>query len=443
MPRNGSGSYSLPLTFTANTDATAEDVNQQFDDIADEIQNSVAADGQTTLTGALKGAAGTVAAPGYGFAADPDCGLYRIGANNLGIAANGAKVLDIATTGLTITGVLGASGQILSADGSVAAPGYAFTNDIDCGWYRIGANNFGFACNGAKVLDVATTGLAVTGALSASGNATVTGSVTAGSLAGTAATPRRGYIDGCILSNNLADATNDIDIAAGVCRDSTNAVDIIVAAMTKRLDGDWAAGTNQGMRYSGAAIANTTYHIYAAMKADGTQDFYADPSATAATALAHLQAETGGASYAYVRRIGAILREGGTIVPFAQRGDYFLRKTLASTIVAGNPGTSAVTRTMAVPTGIKVFGDFILNVYNTAGGGVCYGLLTDLDAADDAPSATLTQAYGSSNNLSGSAPVQVWTNTSGQIRSRISFSDVNTGLRIIDRGWTDLRGKDE
>jgi microcystin-dependent protein len=38
--------------------------------------------------------------------------LYRIGANNIGVAVNGAKVLDVATTGLAVTGTLASSGAI-------------------------------------------------------------------------------------------------------------------------------------------------------------------------------------------------------------------------------------------------------------------------------------------------------------------------------------------
>jgi hypothetical protein len=49
---------------------------------------------------------GTVGAPSFTFEADADTGIYRIGANNIGVTANGAKVLDIATTGLGVTGVI-------------------------------------------------------------------------------------------------------------------------------------------------------------------------------------------------------------------------------------------------------------------------------------------------------------------------------------------------
>ena len=38
---------------------------------------------------------GTAAAPSISFASDPDTGLYRVGANNIGISAGGAQVFDI------------------------------------------------------------------------------------------------------------------------------------------------------------------------------------------------------------------------------------------------------------------------------------------------------------------------------------------------------------
>lgn len=52
---------------------------------------------------------GTVSLPGLSFISDPNTGMYRIGADNIGVAANGAKVLDIATTGLAVTGTASVS----------------------------------------------------------------------------------------------------------------------------------------------------------------------------------------------------------------------------------------------------------------------------------------------------------------------------------------------
>ena len=54
MARNGSGTYSRPVSaYTPNTDILSSDVNDEMDDMATEISNSIAADGQTTPTGNL------------------------------------------------------------------------------------------------------------------------------------------------------------------------------------------------------------------------------------------------------------------------------------------------------------------------------------------------------------------------------------------------------
>lgn len=74
---------------------------------------------------------------------------------------------------------ISATGQFLGANGTVSAPSFAFTNDTDCGWYRIGANNLGLALNGANVIDASTTTVAITGDETVSGALTVTGNIAA------------------------------------------------------------------------------------------------------------------------------------------------------------------------------------------------------------------------------------------------------------------------
>lgn len=122
---------------------------------------------------------GTVALPAYAFSGDLDSGVYRIGANNIGIGVAGAKVLDVSTTGL------GVVGTILNGDGAVGAPAFSYTADTNSGWYRIGADNLGAAVNGAKVLDVSTAGLAVTGTASSTSTNTASAFIPSGSSAPT------------------------------------------------------------------------------------------------------------------------------------------------------------------------------------------------------------------------------------------------------------------
>ena len=85
---------------------------------------------------------GTVLLPSIAFASDPDTGIYRIGANNLGVSAAGAKVLDVSATGL------GVVGTTLSGDGTVSLPSFGFTSDTNSGFYRIGADNIGLTLGG-------------------------------------------------------------------------------------------------------------------------------------------------------------------------------------------------------------------------------------------------------------------------------------------------------
>lgn len=84
------------------------------------------------------------------------------------------------------TGIKLVSGQFQSPDGTVGAPGFSFTGDLDCGWYRIGTNNIGATVAGAKVLDVSTTGLSVTGTITGNGSGLTTlnaSNISSGTLA--------------------------------------------------------------------------------------------------------------------------------------------------------------------------------------------------------------------------------------------------------------------
>lgn len=73
----------------------------------------------------------------------------------------------------------------------------------------------------------------------------------------------RSYLTGYALSNNVSDPTNDIDVAVGTTRDTTDAQDIaLTSSTTKQLDAAWAAGSAAGGLDQGS-IANATYHIHA------------------------------------------------------------------------------------------------------------------------------------------------------------------------------------
>ena len=120
-----------------------------------------ATDGNITLDD------GTAAAPALNFTNYPTTGLYSISANAIGFATSGVARAAISSTGLTVAGTITPTGSVHAAAGSVGNPSLAFNADQDTGLFAIGANNLGVAIGGAKVLDVASTGLTVTGAIGA------------------------------------------------------------------------------------------------------------------------------------------------------------------------------------------------------------------------------------------------------------------------------------
>lgn len=112
MPRNGSGSMSTPNTFVPGTTITASDHNENWTDNAAEMTNSLALDGQSTMTGPIKASNGTVAAPAITFGSDPDTGISRIDANTMAFSANGAQVMQVDPTGAEVTGDMTVSGAL-------------------------------------------------------------------------------------------------------------------------------------------------------------------------------------------------------------------------------------------------------------------------------------------------------------------------------------------
>lgn len=117
----------------------------------------------------------------------------------------------------------------------------------------------------------------------------------------------RTHISGLTYSNNVADATNDIDIAVGECVDSTNVRLMQLSAITKQSDVAWAVGTGVGGLDTGA-VGNSDYYIWVIARVDtGVVDALFSLSSTAPTMPAN---------YTLKRLIGWFKRVGGTIVVF-------------------------------------------------------------------------------------------------------------------------------
>lgn len=102
MSRNGSGTYTKVNTFTAGQTITAAGHNQNWDDIASEMTNSVAVDGQSTMTGPLKLPNGSQSAPAATFGSDTDTGIWRSSANSVAIGGGNTIAAEFTPTQVTI-----------------------------------------------------------------------------------------------------------------------------------------------------------------------------------------------------------------------------------------------------------------------------------------------------------------------------------------------------
>lgn len=156
MARNGSGTYSVPNTFTPNTTMSATEVNANFTDAGSEITNSLARDGQSSMTGPLKAADGSVGAPGISFGLDTNTGFRRASSDEMRWVAGSADVMYIDSVGkawllgavdiagaLNLQGALSGSGvadlaaiEALSSTGALKRTG-ANTWALDQGTFNI------------------------------------------------------------------------------------------------------------------------------------------------------------------------------------------------------------------------------------------------------------------------------------------------------------------
>lgn len=98
MPRNGSGSYSLPeAAFIPNTAISSAAVNSDFSDIAATLTASLARDGQGGMTAVLP-----LANLGFTYLNDPNTGMRRTAADAQSIFNGSIDVIEMTTTTVNI-----------------------------------------------------------------------------------------------------------------------------------------------------------------------------------------------------------------------------------------------------------------------------------------------------------------------------------------------------
>jgi len=450
MPRNGSGQYNL--VYDWNDDKAngikvlASRMQTQDQDIADALTGSLAEDGQTPLTGDLDFNSNKAVDLGDGSDAQDSVNVRQV--------QSGA----LQYFGISLTPALGTDGEDYQLSPSPAIsvyPAYVrfsfvahFTclNDPLMQFDALaqktmvkdnGAGSYTPLIAGDIVADaeyqaeynedISTTQIIISNPETVSGsvyddltvnnlfvNKTINGAVFSNKLPS--------------LSNNVADANNDIDISAGAVFDRVNNVGFALAAITKRLDAAWVVGTNNGGLDTGSKANSTWYYSYAIY----------NPAANIADAIfstsnAAPTLPTGYTKYAY---LGAIRTDSsGNILGFTQFGNFFEYKTMIQDrALAGSP-TTPTTLPLTIPnitTGIIAK----LSCFVQASS-IQYWLLVHTDYSSTTPSS-------SNNTIRTSSPGGAGQGNSNQIEVLTKSGDIlinctNAGvdLEVNTLGWID------
>lgn len=233
----------------------------------------------------------------------------------------------------------------------------------------------------------------------------------------------RGAIWGLTYANNGADATNDLDIAAGGCMDATGVYWIKTAALTKQSDVNWAVGNNAGGLDTGA-VGNNDYYIWSIARSDtGVTDILYSLSSTAPTMPAN---------YDYKRLIGWFKRVGATIVPFTTyeiAGGGLEFKWTTPTLdfdLANTLTTSRRTDALKVPLNLSTDAQVrIVMSDNTAGFAAVVCCPDEADVAPSVTAAPLANFFRANATDIDAKELRVRTSATGTIAARANLATVD------------------
>lgn len=130
--------------------------------------------GTLNVTGEARFAAGNVATPGIAFTSDTDLGLYRVGANQIAVAASGARIAAFAP------GEINFDANAYGVDGGPSTPTFGFTSSSETGIYLPLPGNLGLTADGVFGVNLSSLTLTVKPGI----NLEVPSTITAGGVTG-------------------------------------------------------------------------------------------------------------------------------------------------------------------------------------------------------------------------------------------------------------------
>lgn len=438
MPRNGSGVASKPAGTTAVPNTTVESAkyNSTIDDIYALLNDPLPTTAGGTGANTAAGARTALEVPGL------TTNNSMSGINTHTKIVKWAKGADVASA-TTLT--LGDDGNYFDITGtttvtSIATKGVGtrvllqfdaaltLTHSAADLVLPTGANITTAAGDHFEFVEYATGDWRCTGYSLANGRALTVSAPTSGEFF-------RGHITGLTLSNNVSDASNDIDIATGSAGSdgATSVLMTLASGITKRIDAAWAVGTNQGGLDTGSVTLNTYYYVWLIRRSDtGVVDVLLSASATSPTMPT---------SYDQKRRIGWLLTNASSqIIGFVQQGDEFLYKVPITGYNNSNPGTSAVVTGLDVPP-IPVTAIYSLTVRDGSPAAGTFILITATTQTDTAPTSSLYDMRLDDAVTSIATTHRRTPTTTRQVRFRLSNSDAGIQALVLTHGCVDDRGR--
>lgn len=253
----------------------------------------------------------------------------------------------------------------------------------------------------------------------------------------------RSYLAGLGLST--AGASASFTVAPGVAADSGNAKMLALAGALTKTTASWTVGNNQGGLDTGAIANDTWYYVHLIRRTDtGVVDVL-------------ISLKSGGAdgnptmptNYTQRRRIGALRTNGSAQWrSFVQNGDDFTWAAATQEISESNPGTSAKLSVVNVPPAVKVVVELVWHCVFGSSGYPTGLYVSDPATTDQAPTNlgppfAQVRALSLGSGITHATTTRTRTDTSGQVRWRVSASGGSDAISAATIGWTDRRGRDD